>query len=434
MTITIQDTTAPVISAPDNVTIEATAIKTPYTVSSATATDIFSVTITNDAPDSFDLGDTTITHTATDSNGNISTGTQIITIQDTTSPITIAPDDIIVEATGVMTSVDFGDPQVSDIFYHESDDDHGGDFPLGDTIITFTGIDTSGNTSTDTMTVTIQDTTPPTITAPDDVIFSLGETVKIGHPNTYDIFHVIVTKNYAGSFPVGDTILVWTATDTSGNESSDNQKISIISLEKPLPVQIKSNPRDNSMILYWSIPEQVIDGYHIKYRTSTTYEQYHSDWIDTDGKYGTSISNGVHWSKITGLDNLQLYNFVVTPYNSMFTGDDSNIQSDIPNENEIKVWRTSTPLNFKVKSVGDGSVTLQWDKPLNEKGHPVADYKAQYSLDGTTWTKYNDGISTDTKMIITGLENEKTYKFHLVANNIAMDSFFTNVISATPHK
>jgi Ca2+-binding RTX toxin-like protein len=51
-------------------------------IGSATATDIFAVTITNDAPAEFPAGATVVTWTATDANGNSSNATQIVTVTD----------------------------------------------------------------------------------------------------------------------------------------------------------------------------------------------------------------------------------------------------------------------------------------------------------------------------------------------------------------
>jgi len=52
----------------------------PVPVNIGTATDLFAVTITNDAPAAFPVGVTTVTWTATDANGNIATATQPVLV------------------------------------------------------------------------------------------------------------------------------------------------------------------------------------------------------------------------------------------------------------------------------------------------------------------------------------------------------------------
>ncbi len=85
--VTVVDTTAPVITGPANVTEEATGPQTIVVIGSATATDLVGpVAITRNAPATFGLGDTVVTWTATDAYGNFSTGTQMVTVVDTTAP------------------------------------------------------------------------------------------------------------------------------------------------------------------------------------------------------------------------------------------------------------------------------------------------------------------------------------------------------------
>ena len=87
VTTKVQDTTPPVLTLPEDKTIEATAVQTPMDIGSATVTDIFPVTLTNNAPATgFSLGSTDVIWTATDQNNNFVTGIQKITIADTTAP------------------------------------------------------------------------------------------------------------------------------------------------------------------------------------------------------------------------------------------------------------------------------------------------------------------------------------------------------------
>ncbi|MFD2878933.1 hypothetical protein ACFTAO_27880 [Paenibacillus rhizoplanae] len=98
----------------------------------ATATDIFKVTITSNAPESFALGTTEFTWTATDANGNVSTGVQQITVVDTTKPVLKAPADVAAPATGTKTLVNLGQATASDIFGVVLKNDAPADgFPLG---------------------------------------------------------------------------------------------------------------------------------------------------------------------------------------------------------------------------------------------------------------------------------------------------------------
>ena len=127
--------------------------------------------ITNDAPDPFLLGDTVVTFTASDDNGNGATAIATVTVSDTASPVLTMPDSITVEGdtTGGAgksnaaiedflngaTATDIVDP--APVITNDAPEL----FPLGDTVVTFTAIDASGNQATTTAGVTIVDTTPP---------------------------------------------------------------------------------------------------------------------------------------------------------------------------------------------------------------------------------------------------------------------------------
>ena len=83
--VIINDTTAPVLTIPNNIEITVTDTSTLPTVidlGTATATDIFTpINITNDAPVAFDPGKTVVTWTAVDPNGNKTTAQQTITVK-----------------------------------------------------------------------------------------------------------------------------------------------------------------------------------------------------------------------------------------------------------------------------------------------------------------------------------------------------------------
>jgi hypothetical protein len=168
------DVTPPVLTVPAGVAAEATSSTgTPVTIGQATAVDDADRNpgITTNAPALFPLGTTTVTWTATDASGNVSTGTQKVTVVDTTPPTITAPASVTANATspsGIPAAqVNLGAPIVSDI----------GDanpvvinnapavFPVGVTTVTWTATDHSGNTATATQTVTVRYVSPLTIVA-----------------------------------------------------------------------------------------------------------------------------------------------------------------------------------------------------------------------------------------------------------------------------
>lgn len=80
-TVKVQDTTAPTFTfVPKDIVTTTTGTSTKVAIGTATATDIFGATVTNDAPDTFPIGTTTVTWSAKDPSGNIATATQKVTI------------------------------------------------------------------------------------------------------------------------------------------------------------------------------------------------------------------------------------------------------------------------------------------------------------------------------------------------------------------
>ncbi|MBM2852544.1 MAG: uncharacterized protein HW420_1091 [Candidatus Nitrosotenuis sp.] len=241
--ISVVDTIPPEITLSQDITMEATGPSgTAVSIGSATANDVIGVeSLTNDSPDVFNLGSTQITWTATDSSGNVSTATQNVTIVDTTAPTIAAPSDVIVEATSATdNTVSLTKPTVQDIVSQVTiTNDALEKFSLGETIITWTATDESGNVSTIPQKVTIVDTTAPTIAAPSDItleaISKSDNTVSLETPIASDNVEVTsVTSDAPEFFPVGETIVTWTATDVSDLTTIVKQKINVVDTAKPI--------------------------------------------------------------------------------------------------------------------------------------------------------------------------------------------------------
>ncbi|WP_031342090.1 cellulose binding domain-containing protein, partial [Ruminiclostridium papyrosolvens] len=229
--VTVQDTTKPVMSVPQEITTEATAVRTPVEIGKATATDIFHVDITNDGLADYPVDTTKVTWTATDGNGNVTTGYQNVTVRDTTKPKLTVPENITVEATAVRTPVSIGRATAVDIFPIMLLNDGPKDYPIGKTIVTWMARDINGNESQAEQYITVKDTTPPVLKIPADItVAATGSRTKvlIGTATATDIFGVNVTSDAPADFPVGKTAVTWTATDANGNITKAVQYINVV--------------------------------------------------------------------------------------------------------------------------------------------------------------------------------------------------------------
>ncbi|MDH5182567.1 MAG: hypothetical protein OEX12_01635 [Gammaproteobacteria bacterium] len=235
--IRVEDSIAPILTVPADIRREADARQTVIDIGAATATDIFDVTIDNDAPASFGVGSTTINWQATDSNSNSTTGRQIVTVEDTTAPVYGAINAITQEATAVRTPLQLSAPLVTDIFSVNLSSNAPADYALGNTMVNWRAEDIHGNVSTADQLVTIQDTTAPVINIPADMVIEASGVLTPVQPGTAsveDIFPVSIQNDAAASLPLGQHSVTWTATDSSGNKSQATQRITLQDTTAPI--------------------------------------------------------------------------------------------------------------------------------------------------------------------------------------------------------
>ena len=158
-TVTVIDTQAPTIICPADVSVSAGASGTAVGVnlgSPVTSDNCGVVSVTNNAPAAFPLGTTTVTWTVTDVGGNATTGTQRVTVRDTTPPTLSCPPDVTVPVNSGSTAVgvNLGSPVTGDNCSVVSVTHNAPSaFPLGTTTVTWTVTDGSGNVTTGTQRV-----------------------------------------------------------------------------------------------------------------------------------------------------------------------------------------------------------------------------------------------------------------------------------------
>ena len=253
-TITVVDTEGPVVSVP-NTTAEATGPTGAVVTFTATATDVVDgvvpVTCTPASGSLFPLGATTVTCTATDSEGNVGTGTGVVTVVDTTGPTVTVPSSST-EATGpagavvtfVATAVDLVDGVVTPVTCTPAS---GSTFPVGETTVTCTASDSRGNVGTGTGTVTVTDTTPPVVTVPSSTTEATGPAgAAVSFTATaVDLVDGNLTPTCVpasgSTFPLAATTVTCTAVDSHGNTGTGTGVVTVVDTTPPV---ISNMPAD----------------------------------------------------------------------------------------------------------------------------------------------------------------------------------------------
>ena len=251
LTVNSNDTTAPVLNGiPANVTVQCDAVPTIANVSATDNCDTnVSVNFNEERTDGVNINNYTLTRTwsTTDSSGNSSSATQIITVVDTTAPIfNGVPADVTVQCddvpdTAAVTATDNCDTNVSVNFNEERTDG----ININNYILTRTWstTDLSGNSSSATQIVTVVDTTPPAIVGQDiSVTLTSNGTVSIvandvlasGSDNCGTVTYTINQDTFGATDAINSPVTIQLiGTDTSGNTTTIPVLVTVID---PVPV------------------------------------------------------------------------------------------------------------------------------------------------------------------------------------------------------
>ena len=248
-TVTVQDTTAPTISTHGNVIAEATgASGAVVTYTNATATDLVGVTAITYSQNSgtlFPIGVTTVTIYASDAAHNTNTSTFTVTVQDTTAPSISTHGNLIAEATSASGAVvTYTNATATDlvgvtaITYSQNS---GTLFPIGVTTVTIYASDAAHNTNTSTFTVTVQDTTAPTISTHGNLIAEAtsasGAVVAYTNATATDLVGVTAitySQNSGTTFPIGVTTVTVYASDAAHNTNTSTFTVTVQDTTAPV--------------------------------------------------------------------------------------------------------------------------------------------------------------------------------------------------------
>ncbi len=262
-TLTVTDQTAPLVTAPADITVGTTEASVPAS-DPAIATFLAGATVsdnvdsglatTDDAPAEFLIGTTTlVTFTATDNAGNTDSASASVTVQDQGIPVISAPADTTVaalDASGTpagdaiiaawlssATATDIPDGAL--LPSHDAP----ATFPLGGTLVTFTVTDSNSNTVSATATLTVADQTAPVLlNLPGDLTVAAidGSGTPASDPEIVTFLTaatavdnvngaVAVLNDAPAVLPLGATLVTFTATDTAGNSTSGTATVTVTS-------------------------------------------------------------------------------------------------------------------------------------------------------------------------------------------------------------
>ncbi|WP_434036540.1 HYR-like domain-containing protein [Formosa sp. 4Alg 33] len=286
--ITVIDTTAPVVpTLPADVTVDTAAEVPPMVDLTATdncGADVIATPV--DATEVIDACTTVITRTWSfeDACGNLSTGSQIITISDMTPPELISEaQDIVYECDGEQRNVTIdawvslngfalAEDAISDVTWTNNyDPDY--ESCNEDVVVIFTATDECGNSVSTSATYTIKDETGPFIqTAPQDLVFECSENSDSaisdwlssnGGAVATDFCSDVTWSNdfNASTVDLGacgpnDSITVtFSATDFCGNVTTTTSTITVI--DETAPVVPTNVPADVAVECYEDVPATI---------------------------------------------------------------------------------------------------------------------------------------------------------------------------------
>jgi hypothetical protein len=195
----------------------------------------------------FPVGTTPVAVVVTDIHGNTNACSFTVTVNDTEKPTAICPVNIVQSNDPGLCSavVSFNIPSNWDncgIASVVATPASGSIFPVGTNLVTVVVTDIHGNSNACSFTVTVNDTEKPTITAPAAVTVNTDPGacstakahVTLGTPTTADNCGVAsVVNNAPDPFPKGSTTVIWTVTDTSGNQATATQTVTVQDHENP---------------------------------------------------------------------------------------------------------------------------------------------------------------------------------------------------------
>jgi hypothetical protein len=283
----VPDTTPPVLRLPSDLTQEATSRNGAQIRFAASATDRVDgpvpVTCTPASGSTFPLGATPVACSAIDRAGFAASGGFTVTVLDSRPPSLKLPNGLTEEATSkdgaqvrfAASATDQVDGPVPVACTPASGDI----FPLGDTPVACSAIDAAGLAAIGDFTVKVQDSKPPDLTLPSDLLAQA--TSPAGAVVTYqasasDAVDGPISPTCApesgATFQVGTTQVQCSVTDAPGNKTSGRFKITVKeprssdpdrtppALKLPKDMTVEATSPAGATVTYTASATDLVDG------------------------------------------------------------------------------------------------------------------------------------------------------------------------------
>ena len=253
-----------------------------------------------------DLGANTVTLTATDASGNATSVATTVTVVDNTAPVVaLQPVTLTLDANGTATLdtaavIDYvrencsvSSMSLSQTTFNCSD--------LGANTITLTVIDSEGNSTAQTATVTVTDAAAPMILMPSMLTVyanALCQATATWSTSVMDNCSASWSSNYASgsTFGVGQHDVITIATDASGNTTVDTMLVSVIDTVAPI---FTSQPFVSSMV-----PGPGCSAY-VTWVNPMAVDWCSSNSVSSNVLSGSLFTSGTHTVVFTATDDNQ---------------------------------------------------------------------------------------------------------------------------------
>jgi HYR domain len=407
-TLTVEDTEAPVLAGvPADATVSCDAIPAPATVTASDTCDP-TVTVGFSEVNSVIEGSGTIVRTwsVTDSCGNTATASQTLTVEDTEAPVLagIPADETVscnaIPAPAVVTASDNCDSTLT-VDFSEVDGVVEG---CGTIVRTWTVADSSGNSSSDSQILTVEDTVAPVLAGvPADLLFECDEEVPeaaivTATDNCDPTLDVVFSEELIEGDCASAYTLVrtWTVEDSCGNAASNSQAITVQDTVPPVLIGVANQsvvpiaqPARFTADVELKLNNKPIPAGQTIWFSSTlkiNHEGHTETLVGVENSTITFTANGTDYT-VDVPDGI-VYVKPVTDASTVFNTADNRWETITPRQKDDNVFLIGVAFTAPVDLPGNIRATWTGDF-YNDRLGVTADWKASAAVYTTFSTDYN---------------------------------------------